>query len=513
MAKERIIIFDTTLRDGEQSSGFHMNEYEKTKLAENLAKMKVDVIEAGFPISSPGDFQSVNSIAKYIDGPVICGLSRCVEEDVRRAGESLEPAFTRGKGRIHTFVATSQIHTQEKLRKSEDEIVDIAVKAVQVAKEYTDDIEFSCEDFGRSEIGYVCRIVTDTINAGATTVNLPDTVGFMLPTAMKEKVETVIKTVSEKTDTSNVTFSVHNHNDLGLATANTLAAIDGGCRQAEVTINGIGERAGNASLEEIVAIVQEKMGDRFDVGIDSELLYETSRMIGKFTGNYPQRNKAVVGINAFAHEAGIHQDGMIKAKGTYEWMQAERYGNSSVITFGPRSGSHALRSKIEALGIPFDEKEMEQINENFLAIADKEKEIDDSHIVMAVFGDTDVPVHYHLIDFRSNIRNRQADAIVTLKKNGDELTATGEGNGMIDASVHAVNKITGLDLLVSDYSSLAEEAGSDAVGMEKITVKKDRYKVSGYGHDTDTVQGAAKAFIDASNKMAYILDRLKQNAQ
>ncbi|MFC1479083.1 2-isopropylmalate synthase [Planctomycetota bacterium] len=508
--KERIIFFDTTLRDGEQSSGFHMNDYEKTKIAENLAKMNVDVIEAGFPISSPGDFQSVHSIATYIDGPVICGLARCVEDDVRKAGEALEPAVSRGKGRIHTFVATSLIHTQDKLRKSEDEIVEIAVNAITTAGEYTDDIEFSCEDFGRSEIDYVCSIVTETIKAGANTINLPDTVGFMIPNDMREKVAAVIKRVSENIDISPVTFSVHNHNDLGLATANTLAAIEGGCRQAEVSMNGIGERAGNASLEEIVAIIQEKMSDLFEVNIDSKYFFETSRLIGKFTGNYPQRNKAVVGINAFAHEAGIHQDGMIKSKGTYEWMQADRYGNSSIITFGPRSGRNALRSKIDTLEIPLKDLDFDVINENFLHIADAEKEIDDAHIIMAIKGDRDVPIHYQLIDFRSNIRNRQADAIVTLQIDGEEKTATGEGNGMIDASVHAVNKLTGLGLQVSDYASLAEESGSDAVGMEKITVKKDKFKVSGYGHDTDTVHGAAKAFIDASNKVAYILNYFKE---
>jgi len=504
--KEKIIFFDTTLRDGEQSSGFHMNDYEKTKIAENLAKMNIDIIEAGFPVSSPGDFQSVHSIAEHIDGPVICGLARCVEIDIRKAGEALGPALSRGKGRIHIFIATSQIHTKDKLRKSEAEIVEAAVKAVDTAREYTDDIEFSCEDFGRSEIDYVCHIVTETVGAGATTINLPDTVGFMLPDEMREKVASVIKHVSEKTDTSGVTFSVHNHNDLGLATANTLAAIEGGCRQAEATVNGIGERAGNASLEELAAIIQERISDRFEINLETKYLYETSRLIGKFTGNYPQRNKAVIGINAFAHEAGIHQDGMIKSKGTYEWMQAERYGNSSVITFGPRSGRNALRSKIDALGISTDALDLSEVNENFLHIADAEKEIDDAHIIMAVLGEEDIPIRYHLVDFRSNIRNRQADTVITLRINGEEKTATGEGNGMIDASVHAVNKLTGLELQVSNYESLAEEAGSDAVGLEKITVKKDRFKVSGYGHDTDTVHGAARAFIDASNKIAYILD-------
>jgi len=506
MAKEKIIVFDTTLRDGEQSSGFHMNDYEKTKIAENLARMNVDVIEAGFPVSSPGDFQSVRSIATYITGPVICGLARCVEQDIRAAAEALEPAISRGKGRIHTFIATSEIHTKDKLRKSEDEIVELAVRSVQLAREFTDDVEFSCEDFGRSDVDYVCRIVVETIRAGARTINLPDTVGFLLPDEMRRKVETVIGRVREKTDTSGVVFSVHNHNDLGLATANTLAAVEGGCRQVEVTVNGIGERAGNASLEEIVAIIQEKLSDRFEINVDSRLLFETSRLIGRFTGNYPQRNKAVVGVNAFAHEAGIHQDGLIKAKGTYEWMRAERYGNTSVITFGPRSGRNALRAKMEEMGISLEGRDMDEINENFLHIADRAKEIDDAHIVMAVGGDREVPVRYHLVDFRANIRNRQADAIVTLRIDGEEKTATGEGNGMIDASVHAVNKLTGLNLQVSDYTSRAEEAGSDAVGMEKITVKKGSFTVFGYGHDTDTVQGAAKAFIDASNRMAYILD-------
>ncbi|MFH1706666.1 MAG: 2-isopropylmalate synthase [Planctomycetota bacterium] len=510
-AQERIIIFDTTLRDGEQSSGFHMNEYEKTKIAENLAKMKVDVIEAGFPISSPGDFKSVNAIAKAIDGPVIAGLSRCVEADIRRAGEALEPAIARGKGRIHTFIATSQIHAKDKLRKSEQEIADIAVKNVRIACEYTRDVEFSCEDFGRSETGYIIRIVTAVIKAGATTINLPDTVGYMLPWDMREKVRAAIEGVRGQVDIARVIFSVHNHNDLGLATANTLAAIEGGCRQAELTVNGIGERAGNASMEEFVAIVQERMNDRFAFNLDSALLCETSRMIGKFTGNYPQRNKAVVGVNAFAHEAGIHQDGVIKSKKTYEWMDAERYGNASVITFGPRSGRNALRAKITELGFPFTEDELNRINDNFTRIADAEKEIDDAHLVMAVAGLPEVPDRYRLTGFRADIRNREGDAVITMEVDGKEMTATGSGNGMIDASAHAVNKLTGLDLQVSDYSSLAEESGSDAVGIEKITVKKGKFKVNGFGHDTDTVRGAAKAFIDASNKIAFILDYFSKN--
>lgn len=503
---EKIIIFDTTLRDGEQSSGFHMNEYEKTKIAENLAKMNVDVIEAGFPISSPGDFKSVRSISKNIEGPVICGLSRCVEADIRKAGEALEPAIQRGKGRIHTFIATSEIHTQKKLRKSEEEIAEMAVRSVTLAKEYTDDVEFSCEDFGRSDIDYVIHIVTQVIKAGATTVNLPDTVGFMLPKDMEDKINRAITDVSKNIDISPVIFSVHCHNDLGMATANTIAAIRGGCRQAEVCINGIGERAGNASMEEIIAIIQEKFRDRFELNIDSSILFETSRMIGKFTGNYPQRNKAVVGVNAFAHEAGIHQDGVLKEKKIYEWMQAERYGNSSIITFGPRSGGNALQAKLKELGVVFDKETFKTINANFIKIADHIKEIDDAHIIMAASGRKEIPEHYELVDFRANVRNQDADAIITLKIDGKEKTATGQGNGMIDASVHAVNKATGLDLQVADYSSLAQESGSDAVGIERISVKKGKFKVHGYGHDTDTVRGAAKAFIDASNKIAFILD-------
>ncbi len=511
--KEKIIIFDTTLRDGEQSSGFHMNEYEKMKIAENLAKMNVDVIEAGFPCSSPGDFTSVNTISKEIEGPVICGLSRCVEADIRSAGEALEPAIAKGKGRIHTFIATSEIHTKDKLRKSEQEIIDIAVRSIGIAGEYTDNIEFSCEDFGRSDQDYIVRIVTAAIQAGANTINLPDTVGYMLPIETRNKVKYVIDGVGSTTDISNVIFSVHNHNDLGLGTATTLAAVEAGCRQVEVTMNGIGERAGNASLEEIVAIINERMRDTLYTDIDSSLFFETSRMIGKFTGNYPQRNKAVVGVNAFAHEAGIHQDGMIKSKGTYEWMKAERYGNSSVITFGPRSGRNALQSELKHLGIPFDKEEFNKIYENFLRIADDEKEIDDSHLIMAVTGDTAIPEKFRLTDFRADIRNQVSDAILTIEVDGKEQTSIGEGNGMIDAAVHAINKITGLSLRIKDYSSIAEEGGSDAVGIERIKVTQNSYTVIGFGTDTDTVRGAAKAFIDASNRIAYIISFLEKQEQ
>jgi len=373
---QKITILDTTLRDGDQASGFHFLKSEKVEMAKQLSKLGVDVIEAGFACSSQGDFDSIYSISKELgEDVIICSLSRAADKDIEQSAKALEPAK---KKRIHTFIATSDIHINGKLKKDRNWVTNQAVKAVRKAKNYVNDVEFSCEDFGRSNLNYVVDIVSEAIKAGATTINLPDTVGFLTPNDAYFRVKYVIEKIKE--NYSDVVFSVHNHNDLGMATANTLHGILAGARQVEVTINGIGERAGNTALEEIVAILRAKdMG--YYCNVNAEYIAETSAICSRFTGITPQPNKAITGKNAFSHEAGIHQDGMIKDRNTYEIIIPEEFGYKSKQTFGPRSGRNALREKYGQLGLFFTDGEFERVHAKFKSFSDDRKLIYDDDLI------------------------------------------------------------------------------------------------------------------------------------
>ena len=514
--KEKIVVFDTTLRDGEQASGFHMFKEEKYEIAKKLAQMGVDVIEAGFPGSSPGDFESVSYIAENVKGPVICGLARCVPIDIDSAGQALQKAE---KKRIHVFIATSQIHMDTKFKKTKEWVIETAVKGIRQAKQYTDDIEFSCEDFSRTDLNYSAEIITEAIIAGATTINFPDTVGYSIPDEMKDRVEHAIKNVKKNLekkgfkDINKIVFSCHCHNDRGLATANTIAAVQGGCRQVEVTINGIGERAGNAAMEEVVVAINTRP-DHFNVysGIKTEKIYELSQMVAKATNNPPQKNKAIVGENAFKHEAGIHQDGVIKNTGNYESIRAEYVGQKSRLTHGPRSGRNGFKTKAKEFGIELDDEELNIAYDNFMKISDELKSSTTEHIIQAIAGMRDkkfieeIPKQYKIKTFSYASKGEKVTAEVIIMIDGKEVSTRGIGNGPIDAGADAINKATRMKLDIVDHKSTSVQQGKDAVGKEEMKVKSDGFEVTGIGFNTDVVKAAADAFVDASNNMRFVLD-------
>ncbi len=499
----KIIIFDTTLRDGEQASGFHLLKEEKLVIAKQLAKLGVDVIEAGFAASSPGDFESINEIARVVgtkDGPVICALARAVESDIDSAGKTLEPAY---KKRIHTFIATSDIHIEGKFKKSREWVIETAVNAIKKALTYTNDVEFSCEDFGRSDLEYTIEVVCAAIKAGAKTINLPDTVGWLTPSECYEKVRYVIENVRSKG--LDAVFSVHNHNDFGMATATTIEAIRAGARQAEVTINGIGERAGNTSLEEIAAILKtKKLGE---CNIRTEFIGETSKIVSKLTGVYPQPNKAIVGKNAFAHEAGIHQDGVIKEKSTYETMDPADFGVESVLTFGPRSGRNALKEKYKKLGIDFNQDEFENVAKKFKEIADLKKEIDDCDLIMAVNKDYDEPEYYQFVSYSTIPIKDGFIGVVEIIINKEKKREYSEGDGQIDCLIKAVRKaISGEDIILKEFNSKSIGTGSNSYANTRITVEKNSWEAKGISIETDVVRSAILAFINGANRIKYIED-------
>ncbi|MDP2925478.1 MAG: 2-isopropylmalate synthase [Nanoarchaeota archaeon] len=499
----KIIIFDTTLRDGEQASGFHLLKEEKLVIAKQLAKLGVDVIEAGFAASSHGDFESINEIARVVgtkDGPVICALARAIESDIDLAGKALEPAYNK---RIHTFIATSDIHIEGKFRKSREWVIETAVNAIKKALTYTNDVEFSCEDFGRSDLEYTVEVVCAAIKAGAKTINLPDTVGWLTPSECYEKVRYVIDNVRGRG--LDAVFSVHNHNDFGMATATTIEAIRAGVRQVEVTINGIGERAGNTSLEEIVAILKtKKLGE---CNVKTEFIGETSQLVSKLTGVYPQPNKAIVGKNAFAHEAGIHQDGVIKEKSTYEIMDPVDFGVESVLTFGPRSGRNALKGKYKRLGIIIEGDEFESVAKRFKEIADLKKEIDDCDLIMAVNGDYNEPEYYKFVSYRTIPLKDGFGCIVKLIINDEKKREYSEGGGQIDCAIKAIRKaISGENIILKEFNSRSLGVGSDSYANTKIIVAKNSWEAKGFSTDTDVVRSAILAFINGANRIRYIED-------
>ncbi|PIN77783.1 2-isopropylmalate synthase [Candidatus Woesearchaeota archaeon CG10_big_fil_rev_8_21_14_0_10_34_12] len=497
---EKIVIFDTTLRDGDQASGFHLIPEEKLKIARQLAKLGVDVIEAGFAASSIGDFDVISRIAKEVgtkDGPVICSLARTVESDVEAAGKALESAV---KKRIHVFIATSDIHIKGKLKKDKIWVIEQAVNSVKKAKEFTDDIEFSCEDFGRTDEDYTIEVVGAAIKAGATTINLPDTVGWLTPREAYRKVKYVIGKIKEKK--LDAVFSVHNHNDFGMATANTIQGVLAGARQVEVTINGIGERAGNTALEEVVAILKTR--EIADCNVKSELIGEASKLLSELTGIYPQPNKAVVGKNAFAHEAGIHQDGVIKERTTYEIMNPDDFGVESVLTFGPRSGRNALREKFKQLGINLNEESFEKTAKNFKALADEKKEVDDADLILAVKNETEIPEHYKLVSYKPVEVNGKFKVEIKLNIDGNIVESCEKGNGQIDSAINGIHNLILDGSKLEDFRVCSGGPGSDAFGNTKVVVSKNKWVVKGNASDSDVVRSAINAFLDAANRIKYL---------
>ncbi|MDO4693308.1 MAG: 2-isopropylmalate synthase [Eikenella sp.] len=497
----RVIIFDTTLRDGEQSPGAAMTKEEKIRVARQLEKLGVDVIEAGFAAASPGDFEAVNEIAKTITRSTVCSLSRAVESDIRKAGEAVAPA---PKKRIHTFIATSPIHMEHKLKMKPKQVLDAAVKAVKIAREYTDDVEFSCEDALRSDVNFLAEICTAVIEAGATTINIPDTVGYSIP----HKTEAFFRELIAKTPNSGkVVWSAHCHNDLGLAVANSLAAVQGGARQVECTINGLGERAGNASLEEIVMALKVRH-DVFglETGIDTTQIVPASKLVSTVTGYPVQPNKAIVGANAFAHESGIHQDGVLKHRETYEIMSAESVGwSANRLTLGKLSGRNAFKTKLAELGIELGSEEaLNAAFARFKELADKKREIFDEDL-HALVSDEMVSLsqqeHYKFISQHITTETGEApQAEVVFSMHGEEKHAHATGSGPVDAIFKAIESVAQSGAQLQLYSVNAVTAGTESQGETSVRLLRDGRVVNGQGADTDILVATAKAYLSALSK-------------
>lgn len=505
-ANDKLIIFDTTLRDGEQSPGASMTKDEKLHIAKSLERMRVDIIEAGFPIASPGDFESVQAVAAAIKDSTVCGLARALDRDIDRAGEALKVAKS---SRIHTFIATSPIHMERKLRLQPDQVVEQAISAVQRARKYTDNVEFSPEDAGRSEFEFLCRIIEKVIDAGATTINIPDTVGYNIPQQFGELVGRLIENIP---NSDKAIFSVHCHNDLGLAVANSLAAVMQGARQVECTINGLGERAGNASLEEIVMTVRTRQ-DVFacDSGLDTTQIVPASRLVSSVTGFPVQPNKAIVGANAFAHESGIHQDGVLKARETYEIMRAEDVGwSANRIVLGKHSGRNAFRTRLEDLGVEFkSEEELNHAFSLFKDLADKKHDIFDEDLFALVAGEENrLHEKYKLVSLRvCSDSSKVPDADLVLAIDGTEKQANAGGGGPVDAAFQAIEEIANSGTKLQLYSVSSITSGTDAQGEVTVRLEKDGRIVNGHGADTDIVIASAKAYLNALNKIDLTLDR------
>ncbi|MFG1490323.1 2-isopropylmalate synthase, partial [Oceanospirillum sp. HFRX-1_2] len=482
-----MVIFDTTLRDGEQSPGASMTKDEKVRIAKHLEKMKVDVIEAGFAIASPGDFEAVKAVADTVKDSTICSLSRALDADIERAAEALKGA---NSGRIHTFIATSPIHMQYKLQMQPEQVIEQAVRAVKKARSLISDVEFSCEDAGRSEIDFLCRIIEAAIDAGATTINIPDTVGYAIPDQFANTISQLLNRIP---NADKAIFSVHCHNDLGLAVANSLAAVQAGARQVECTINGLGERAGNASLEEVVMGIRTRP-DIFTVQTQIEPVHivPTSRLVSTVTGFPVQPNKAIVGKNAFAHESGIHQDGVLKHRETYEIMKAQDVGwNTNAIVLGKHSGRNAFRSRLTDLGISFEsEVELNHAFALFKQLADKKHEIYDEDL-QALVSDSRVAnaiERYRLETLEVQSKTGETPvAKVVLSVDGEDVAAESEGSGPVDATFKAIEKIANSDTVLELYSVNAITSGTDSQGEVTVRLDKAGRLVTGLGADTDIV--------------------------
>ncbi|HEX4131774.1 MAG TPA: 2-isopropylmalate synthase [Pirellulales bacterium] len=501
MPQDRSIkIFDTTLRDGEQSPGCSMNMAEKLEMAQALAELGVDVLEAGFPIASPGDFEAVQAIARQVSGTIICGLARCNIQDIDRAWDALADAR---QARIHVFLATSAIHRQFKLKMDKSEIIARAVEAVSRARSYCPDVEFSPEDAARTEPDFLCEVVAAAIDAGATTVNIPDTVGYATPTHMGN----VIRILKQRVpNIERAVISVHCHNDLGLAVANSLAAVENGAGQIECTINGIGERAGNCSLEEVVMALRTR-SDYYHctTGINTRRLVPVSRLLSSITGMQVQRNKAIVGRNAFAHEAGIHQDGMLKERTTYEIMRPEDVGLAKTdLVLGKHSGRAALSDRAKALGYELTSEQLKTVFEHFKELADKKKELYDADLVALIEQQSrDVPEAWTLESYRVLTHSGEVPSVrLTLARGEEKITRdVNAGDGPFDALFWAIEQITGINVVCKHFNVHSVTVGKDALGEVTVEVEHERQLYRGRGVSTDSIEASTKAFLNAINRI------------
>jgi 2-isopropylmalate synthase len=507
---DTVRIFDTTLRDGEQSPGATLTRPEKLEIARQLEALGVDVIEAGFPVSSNGDFESVHAISSEITDSVVAGLARCHPKDIERAGEAIKHAKA---GRIHVFCATSKIHREHKLRKGKEDIIKLAVDSITAAREYTQDIEFSPEDASRTELDFLEEIVHAAIEAGATTINMPDTVGYATPKTYGEIFAHIRKKLN--TDAKGIYLSAHCHDDLGLAVANSLAAVENGARQVECTINGIGERAGNAALEEIVMALRTR-GDfyRARTRIDTTKIYPTSRMVSTLTGLAIQRNKAIVGENAFAHESGIHQDGVLKFRETYEIMDPVSVGiPKNALILGKHSGRAAFRDRVSQLGYTLTDEQIEAAFTKFKALADKKKEVFDEDIEALVDDQLELAqgvfelVNYQILTGTNSIPT----ATVTLRDSaGEQLQDASVGDGPVDAIYSAIQRLTGIKLTLTDYRIRAVTKGKEALGEVQVELQHNDRKIRGRGLSTDILEASALAYLAAINRLRSLANREKQ---
>ena len=507
----RIYIFDTTLRDGEQSPGASMNFSEKIRMAKQLERLGVDVIEAGFPIASEGDFESVKEIAKQVRNCTIAGLSRANKKDIERAWDALKFA---AKPRIHTFIATSDIHLKYKLKKTREQVLEDAIAAVRLAKSLCGDVEFSLEDASRTDINYMVQVVETVIREGATVINIPDTVGYAIPDEYGKIIRTLIERVP---NINNAILSVHCHDDLGLATANSLAGVVSGARQVECTINGIGERAGNASLEEIVMAIRTR-SEALNVttNVNTEEIYKSSKMLTTLTGMHVQRNKAIVGDNAFAHEAGIHQDGMLKNSITYEIMTPQSVGiKHSTLVLGKHSGRHALKQRYEELGYHLEAEELEKAYLLFTKIADEKKQVFDDDLI-AILQDeiSSLEEAYKLeaLQVTSGI-TVVPTATIGLKKGSQSFQDSATGDGPVDAAYRAIERITGMNIELLDYSIKSVAWGHDAIGEVFVKIAIDGFVFNGRSASTDVITGSVKAYINAINHAVSARFRKQQHTE
>ena len=498
---ERVYIFDTTLRDGEQAAGASMTVEEKLVLARQLEKLGVDVIEAGFPISSEGDFEAVRRIAEEVRGAEICGLCRTMVPDIDRAWVALQGG---AKPRLHLFLSTSDIHLQKQLGKSREQVHEEAVLAIRHARHYTENVEFSCMDATRTDPDYLVAMVTAAVEAGARVVNIPDTVGYTVPT---EFTEIIARLKQEVPGIERAILSVHCHDDLGLAVANSLAGILAGARQVECTVNGVGERAGNAALEEIVMALRTRRDQlHFETGIQTEQIYPTSRLVRKITGFVIQPNKAVVGANAFAHQSGIHQDGVIKDKLTYEIMTPQSVGiPGNRLVLGKLSGRHAFKQRMEELGFDLSDEQFNTAFRRFKALADKKKEIFDEDLETLVMDQVlQIPRKYHLkyLNVTSGTEVMPA-ASVQLEIDGNPVRDAEFGDGPVDAAFKTITKLTGTKARLLVFSVNAITGGTDAQGEVRVRIEEGGIEASGFGAHTDIIVASAKAYVDALNRLEY----------
>ncbi|MEW6680860.1 MAG: 2-isopropylmalate synthase [bacterium] len=494
---DRVYIFDTTLRDGEQSPGASMNISEKLALAKQLAKLGVDIIEAGFAIASEGDFEAIKAISNEVKGPIICSLARAKEDDIKRAYESIKDAEKR---RIHTFHSTSEIHLKHQYHISREEALKRSVEMVKLAKSFTDDVEFSPMDATRTDIGYLLEVIEATIEAGAETINIPDTVGYSIPIEFGK----IIKTITERVKNRAI-ISVHCHNDLGLATANSLLAVLNGARQVECTINGIGERAGNCSLEEVVMTLKTRR-DVFnlDTQIRTEEIMRTSRLLTKITGISVQPNKAIVGANAFAHESGIHQDGLLKEKLTYEIIKPQNVGLSQTkFVLGKHSGRHAFKTRLKEMGYILSDEELNNAFKRFKSLADQKKEIFNEDIEALIEEEkTQIPETYSLIELSVVSGTKQKPSAEIKLKFGEKIIEkTSYGDGPVDATYKAIQELTKTKSSLLKYEVKSITGGTDALGEVMVSLEEEGRITRGYGADTDIITASAKAYLSAINRL------------